>query len=203
MVSVGKAILIDIGGVLIPDRTAEAAGYWSDRLGMSPQALLDALYAGNDDQVLIGRISEPAWWRIVGDRLQVGPDVLAELREDLASRQAWDAALVALLRRLRGQVGTAIVSNAWPQMRASMARAGLADLVDAVILSCEVGWAKPDPGIYLAALARLGADPGGALFVDDSQENVVAAESLGMTGHVHTGTAGTMARIQDFVGLGG
>ena len=52
------AILIDIGGVLVPDHLTAAAAEWSTRLGISPHAFLAALFGGNDDQVLIGRTTE-------------------------------------------------------------------------------------------------------------------------------------------------
>jgi hypothetical protein len=70
--------------------------------------------------------------------------LLAKLRRDLASREVWDEALVALLRGLRGRAKTAIVSNAWPGIRARMSQAGMLDIADQVILSCEAGYAKPD-----------------------------------------------------------
>ena len=35
---------------------------------------------------------------------------------------------------------------------------GLADLVDAVVLSCEIGCAKPSSAIYRSALDRLGVE---------------------------------------------
>ena len=192
----GKAICIDIGGVLSPDYLDEAAEQWGARLGRSRQSFLSALFAGSDDQVLIGRQSESSWWRVVAGRLQTGPDLIDE-------RQRWDADLVALLRRLHGRAAVAIVSNAWPQMRASLAQAGLAGIADAVILSCEAGCAKPDARIYQAALDRLAVRPGDVLFVDDTPGHVAAAESLGMAGHVHTTAAGTIARIEDFLSLPG
>jgi putative hydrolase of the HAD superfamily len=194
-----KAILIDIGGVLIPGYLPAAAADWSARLGISPRSFLDALFGGNDDQVLVGRVSEASWWGVVGKRLQAGPDVITELRCDLASRESWDGALVACLRRLRGQALTAVVSNTWPGMRARMAEAGLLDIVDEIVLSCEAGYAKPDARIYTTALHRLGADPGDALFIDDTEIYVAAAEKLGMTGHLHASTVGTITRIERFL----
>ena len=56
------------------------------------------------------------------------------------------------------------------------------------------------PRIYTAALRRLAAGPAAALFVDDTPGHVAAAEALGLTGHVHTGAASTMARITEFLG---
>jgi putative hydrolase of the HAD superfamily len=196
---VGKAILIDMGGVLIPGYLPAAAAEWGTRLGISPQAFLAALFGGSDDRVLTGRVSEPEWWAVVARRLRAGPDLLAELQRDLASREVWDSALVALLRRLRGRASTAIVSNAWPGTRARMSQAGMLGLADEVVLSCEVGHAKPDSRMYKAALQRLAVGPGDALFIDDTPGHVTAAESLGITGHLHTATAGTITRIEDFL----
>jgi putative hydrolase of the HAD superfamily len=195
----GKAILIDIGGVLMPSILPAAAADWGSRLGMPSGAFLGALFGGSDDQVLTGRVSEPAWWAVVAARLGTGPEVTAELRRDLTARERWDDTLVAFLRRLRGQAGTAIVSNAWPGTRRRMARAGLLDIADEIVLSCEVGYAKPDPRIYRTALRRLAAEPDAALFIDDTPGHVAAAEALGLTGHVHTSAASTMARITGFL----
>lgn len=198
---VGRAILIDIGGVLVPDYLTAAATEWSIRLGMSQQAFLTAVFGGNDDQVLIGRMSEASWWSIVQDRLRIGPDLISEIQGDLASRETWDDALVSCLRRLRGTTKTAIVSNTWPQMRTRMSNGGLLDIVDSIVLSCEVGYAKPDPRIYRVALQRLGADPVDVLFIDDTPGHVATAETLGMAGHVHTNAEDTVTRITDFLRL--
>jgi putative hydrolase of the HAD superfamily len=198
----GKAILIDIGGVLIPGYLPAAAAEWGARLGISQQAFLAALFGGSDDQVLTGRVSEPQWWAVVAGRLGAGPGLMAELQQDLAAREVWDGALTAhlrRLRRLRGGARTAIVSNAWPGTRARMSRAGMLDIAEEIVLSCEIGYAKPDPRIYTAALQRLAVSPSHALFIDDTPGHVTAAESLGITGHVHTGTASTVARIERFI----
>lgn len=195
----GQAILIDIGGVLVPSIMPAAAAAWGGRLGMPPAAFLDALFGGSDNQVLTGRVSEPAWWDIVAARLGAGPELMAEVRRDLAARERWEGTLVAFLRRLRGQAGTALVSNAWPGTRHRMAQAGLLDIADEIVLSCEVGYAKPDPRIYRTALGRLAAEPGAALFIDDTPGHVAAAEALGLTGHVHTSPASTMARVTAFL----
>jgi putative hydrolase of the HAD superfamily len=197
--SPGKAILIDLGGVLSSGYLSAAIADWAARLGITGQEFRAALYAGSDDQVLIGRMSEPAWWRLVAQRLGVTEAVLAELRRDGAAREEWDHALLALLRRLRGRARTAVVSNAWPGARARLADAGILDVADEFVLSGEVGCAKPDARIYLTALDRLHADPADALFIDDQPRNVAAAIALGITGHQHTDSPSTIARIRTFL----
>jgi putative hydrolase of the HAD superfamily len=46
--------------------------------------------------------------------------------------------------------------------------------------SCELGIAKPDPAIYILTCEKLGVRFDEALFLDDKQENVRAAEHLGL-----------------------
>ncbi|MFE3654464.1 HAD-IA family hydrolase [Streptomyces sp. NPDC059101] len=201
------AILLDVGGVLSPDHLPAAAADWGGRLGIPQHAFLAALFAGNDDRVLIGRTGQEARWRLVRRRLGIDHGLMAEIRRDLAARQRWDADLLAGVRALRGRARTVLVSNAWPELRPALAAAGVLDAVDGTVLSCEVGLAKPDPRIYALALRRAGAaDPARALFVDDTAGHVGAARALGMAGHLHTDTGGTLARIGDFVrraGCGG
>jgi putative hydrolase of the HAD superfamily len=57
---------------------------------------------------------------------------------------------------------------------------GLSRETDAVVLSFEAGVAKPDAGIYLAALEAVGAGPGETLFVDDQARYCDGAVALGM-----------------------
>jgi putative hydrolase of the HAD superfamily len=190
---VTAAILIDVGGVL-----AEVPGFgeaWASRLGLSTQDFLGAIYGGSDETVLIGAVSAADWWRLVAGRLGVTVEVTDEMQRDIAARETWDEALVTLLRSLRGSMRTAIVSNAWPDARARFARNGMLDLVDEFVWSGEVGFAKPHPRIFEIALERVGAAPEDALFIDDKSGHVAAAVALGMSGHVHTDSASTIARI--------
>ena len=59
--------------------------------------------------------------------------------------------LVTDVRRLHNRAKTAIVSNAWPDMRNAITNAGLLDLTDTIVLPCEVGYAKTRPRIYAIA----------------------------------------------------
>jgi putative hydrolase of the HAD superfamily len=55
------------------------------------------------------------------------------------------------------------------------------ELFDVVVDSSEVGMRKPNPAIYLYALARLGdVPPQEAVFLDDSPGNVVGAQRAGL-----------------------
>jgi putative hydrolase of the HAD superfamily len=61
----------------------------------------------------------------------------------------------------------ALVSNCADTTRGLLEHLGVIPLVDAVVLSCEVGSMKPSPDIYITALADLGIAAADAVFIDD------------------------------------
>lgn len=89
--------------------------------------------------------------------------------------------VVPTLERLRAAgIRLAVVSNCDHVTRPVVSALGLGALVDQIVLSCEVGWCKPDPRILRAALERLDVPPHEAGFVDDQRAFVAAARSLGL-----------------------
>ncbi len=88
---------------------------------------------------------------------------------------------VPFLTALRDRgVRTAFVSNCAENTRPLLEAIGLAGLVDVLVLSCEVGVAKPDREIYEAALRQLGAEAAETLFVDDQRAFCDGATALGV-----------------------
>ncbi|HWC83508.1 MAG TPA: HAD-IA family hydrolase [Pseudonocardiaceae bacterium] len=95
------------------------------------------------------------------------------------------------LARAKGIV-TALVSNS-DALDAQVVR--WADLFDAIVLSGQVGVAKPNPGIYLMAAEQLGLIPEQCVFVDDLPENVRGAVQVGMVGIHHTDPRATLDEL--------
>jgi HAD superfamily hydrolase (TIGR01549 family) len=75
-----------------------------------------------------------------------------------------------MVRALAARFRLGIVSNYpfGPVVTGSLERLGLADCFEAVIVSGEVGWAKPHPQIFALALAAMRADPARTVFVGDN-----------------------------------
>lgn len=78
-----------------------------------------------------------------------------------------DAAPALRAARKRGE-RVVVVSNWDASLPAALASTGLAELVDAVLTSAEVGVAKPGAEIFERALALAGVAPPAALHVGDS-----------------------------------
>jgi putative hydrolase of the HAD superfamily len=98
----------------------------------------------------------------------------------LASGRLFDDVLPFMAGlRARG-IKIAIVSNCDEQARGLLGWLGVTPLADALILSCEVGAAKPSARIYQRALQALGVTAEAALFVDDNPEFCAQAAALGI-----------------------
>jgi putative hydrolase of the HAD superfamily len=100
------------------------------------------------------------------------PGLVAELvRQDqellLAHARLYDDA-IPFLQRLRDRgIKIAIVSNCAENTRPLLVKHGVDALADTLVLSCEVGSAKPAAEIFRCALDRLGVAAAAAVFVDD------------------------------------
>ena len=100
---------------------------------------------------------------------------------------------LSVLRRIRGErpdVVIGIVSNTVVQAAVIdhyLREQGILDLVDFRIVSSELGWRKPHPAIYAAALAKAGVKPQEALFVGDRPlEDVIGPARLGIRAALRT-----------------
>jgi HAD superfamily hydrolase (TIGR01509 family) len=89
--------------------------------------------------------------------------------------------VVPVLRAISAHgIRVGVVSDIHFDLRPVFARAGLGGLVDAFVLSFEVGVQKPDPAIFRAALDALGTPPVGTLMVGDRLGPDGGAHALGM-----------------------
>lgn len=168
--------------VLDEGRTALAA-----RAGVEPARLLaefertqPARFRGE-----LGGLEEEVRSVLAGCGVEASPALVAELAA--IERATWSRGLqlyedsAATLRALRRDgYRLGIVSNCGVQTAARVDELGLADQVDALVLSCRVGVLKPDPAIFELALAALAVPPERALFVDDLPVNLDAARQLGL-----------------------
>lgn len=134
-----------------------------------------------------GRLTTAGAMRLVLAACGVEPE--PGLVEDLLRRDAVYARThatlfddtVPFLTWLRSQgVLIALVSNCSDTTRPQLEHLGLTALVDAVILSCEIGSVKPYPEMYVTALEELGVAAVDAVFIDDQPRYCAGAEAVGV-----------------------
>lgn len=193
-----RAVIFDMGGVLLRSENENGRRKWEQRLGLAEGELAEIVFNSPISQkATLGLATDEDVWAHLASRFALDADTLRQLRRDFWSGDRADMLLVDFLRRLRPRYRTAILSNAWPGARKALTeRWGLADAVDEMIISAEEGVAKPDPAIYHIALRRLGVRADEAVFVDDMPVNVEAARALGMVGVVFRTREQTIADVR-------
>jgi HAD superfamily hydrolase (TIGR01509 family) len=113
--------------------------------------------------------------------VDTGVDGLAEaLYERLLRPEGWlpyaDTAATLTALKAAG-VPVAVVSNIGFDIRPLFDAWGLTDLIDAFVLSYEVGRCKPDPAIFYRACGMLGVEPERALMVGDTPADAGAVRA--------------------------
>ncbi len=98
----------------------------------------------------------------------------------LATARLYDDAIPFLQTLKSRGIKIAIVSNCTESTRPLLTELGIDALADALVLSCEVGAAKPAPEIFRHALDRLGVTAEAAVFVDDQRGYCAGAAALGI-----------------------
>lgn len=98
----------------------------------------------------------------------------------LAPWTAYDDAIPVLRSLQAAGIRTAVLSNAGIDIRPVIVRSGLADHLDAIVISGEIGAVKPQPEIFRIALAELRVPAEEALMVGDNPFDDVGAVPLGV-----------------------
>lgn len=185
-----KAIIFDVGGVLVRTEDRSSRREWENELGLSDWQADEVVF--NSDmgrRAQLGEVTDEALWQWIGEHLQL-EDRLEKFRTGFWAGDRLDKALVATIRKLRRSHMTAIISNATDALRLTLSeRLKIDDAFDLIVISAEEKVMKPDALIFQRTLERLGCEPSEAVFIDDFAHNIEAAKALGMkTIHYRPGT---------------
>ena len=176
-----RAVFFDLGGVILRTEYQAPREHLAERLNMEYEDLVRLVFESETSRkASVGAISEEAHWEAVARRLN-RPQEIEAIRAEFFAGDVLDRGLVNFIRSLRPRWKTGVISNAWSGMRAYITAQKFDDAFDGLVMSAEVGVAKPKAEIYLLALEQLGVSPGEAVFVDDFDENVEGARVVGMS----------------------
>ncbi|MDQ1245970.1 MAG: hypothetical protein QG597_337 [Actinomycetota bacterium] len=113
--------------------------------------------------------------------VDIDPALADELYRIMPEQWQPYADAVPVLRSLRDAgIRIAMISNVGIDVRPVLADVGLAEYLDAVVLSCHVGVVKPDARIFTHALEALGVTADEALMVGDSAKADAGAAAAGI-----------------------
>ena len=196
-----RAVLLDWGGVMTGSPFGSFAAFCAAE-GLDVDTLRDLFRNDRDARALLidfecGRLEEAEFEPRLGAALGVASH--EGLVDRLFAESLVDEAMVEGVRALRERgVRTALVSNSWGTRR--YPRDLLASLFDAVVISGEEGFRKPDPRMYSLGASRIGVEPAECVFVDDLEFNLPPAQELGMAVVHHTDAASTLEELGRLVG---
>ena len=175
-----------------------------DTEALTPRRLeaVQELLDGEIDSALLDRvISEAAGWDPLGDTehgrvnrlqrmkdaLKLDDDQLVRLRtrynEVLYDNLKLIDGVSETLAWLRKRVKLGLITNGPSELqRTKIARLGIGDSFDSITISGEIGFDKPDPELFHAALESLSIDPDTALYAGDRPEfDIKGSQTVGVT----------------------
>jgi 2-haloacid dehalogenase len=179
-----SAVVFDLGGVLID---------WN------PRYLYRSIFPDEAEMERFLAEVTTQEWNALQDAGRPWDEAIAELTarfpaqaEAIAAyRSRWQEMLgepfqgtVAILDELRRDDVRVLALSNWSSETFGIARPRYPFLewFEAVLISGDVGMAKPDPRIFHLLIDRFRLDPPTTVYVDDSPANVAAADALGMVG---------------------
>jgi putative hydrolase of the HAD superfamily len=176
------ALILDYGEVLSLPQHPDAIARMAAQLGVPPEWFAPAYWRHRRSYDL-GLPAHEYWQRVASDLSINGNPPAADLIAiDVASWMSFRDEMWQLAADARAAgIRTAVLSNGIREVLAQLdIERPLPAHFDVVVISFDVGCAKPDAQIYQITLDRLGVAPADALFVDDRAENIEGARRLGI-----------------------
>jgi epoxide hydrolase-like predicted phosphatase len=199
-----RAVIFDLGGVILRTEDAQPRLELASRLGLTRQELENAVFNHPaSQQAERGLITSEQAWKTVTQAIGVPASEIAAFREQFFAGDRVDFALVGFIQKLRPNFTTALLSNTWiTDMTAFLSDdLQIMDTFDVVISSAKSRLAKPDPAIFRLVLEAVQAAPDEAVFVDDFEKNITAAAMLGIQTVLFRGAEQTQAALAGLLGL--
>mgnify|MGYP001047147050 CR=1 FL=1 len=179
-----RAIIWDMGGVLLHEVDQQPRWALAEKYNLDLEQLYRLVFSSESTRKATnGEISSDEHWHTIGATLGIPQEEMDDFQRVFWSGDSIDNQLISFIMKLKPDYKIGLLSNAWSDARQTFTeKFDIMRLFDQSIISAEIGLSKPDPAIYHAMLEMLGVSPSEAIFVDDLQENIDAANRLGITG---------------------
>jgi epoxide hydrolase-like predicted phosphatase len=198
-----KAVFFDLGGVIVRTEFQAPRQRLAERLGMEYDDLVKIVFDSDSGiKATVGELSSEEHWDSILKRLKRPASELAAIRDEFFAGDIVDRTLVEYIRSLRGKYKTGLISNAWSDLRDFIVREKFDDAFDRMIISAEVGAAKPEPRIFQIALEQFGVKPKESVFLDDFLINIEGCQKVGMKGIHFTDPESALGQLRKLLSAG-
>ena len=196
-----KAVLFDLGGVVLEIDFGRALTHWQAHSLLPPQRLHQTFEADLPYQRHeIGEMGAADYFRHLREKLQLrcGDDAILEGWNAIFTGEI--AETLHLIDALPPEVPRYALSNTNAAHLAHMERAHPEVLArfGRVFVSHEIGHRKPGPEAFAHVVQAIGVPAGEILFFDDLSENVQAAQAFGLQAVQVRGPADVRDALQRF-----
>jgi putative hydrolase of the HAD superfamily len=175
-----RAIVFDFGGVIGKANRDTVQKGVSDAFHISQEKVAPLL--AELKQYFLKGGDERFFWEQYAASLgkKLPENWLTEFRFIIASAIQEIPGSLDIVRHLH-QLGykVALISNVRKDKADVLKKLGYYDYFNPTLLSCDVGYTKPDPKIYDLLLKKLHLSPEECLLIDNKMDNVLAAQNMG------------------------
>ena len=194
-------VIFDLGGVLLRTEDRAPRTRLAEGLGMTYQELEAVMYDEESSlEAMRGQKGVEEHKARVMEILGLPEDAFPDFGDQFWGGDEMDRKLVEFIRGLRSDYTTALLSNAWEDLRELLDDFWkISDAFDHIFISAEMGLAKPDPEVYQRVIAELGVPPSEVVFVDDFIENVEAAREAGWNAIHFRSREGALAELAEYL----
>lgn len=197
--TLSKTILIDFDGVL-RHWTGTEIHDAEHQLGIVKGTLLSTAFAqAYQDPVITGEITDNEWRQSVRTELHKQYcDLTCNVLMAAWENASWeiDHSFIQNIQTIAPNSSLVLVTNATTRLQQDLSNSGLENLFNLVVNSSAIGVAKPAPDFFKNALHSANVSASDAIFIDDTLENVEAAQSMGINSIQHANNKDTLAFIQ-------
>ena len=177
-----KAVVFDYGDVIELHGGGSPSKMASEMLGIPHSEFRNVYFQHNH----LANVENHDWYDMFSKVLSTfniskekEVEVMSMLQEH-RSKMRINAGVVALFPKLQ-QLGLriGILSNSNSELRERLDQNGLAELVDVVVISGEIGFQKPHKEAFQVLFEKLNLRPKEVIFVDDSTKSLEKAGEIG------------------------
>jgi len=173
-----KAVIFDMGGVVLQNKSETVYRRLSEKLGIETDSFME-LQEQCKGKMMRGELSAKEFAEIIKKKFSTNTDIIREWKEAYIEVMTTNGGVLELAERLKKNYRVALITNA-PELHIQINKErGLYSRFDPHILSCEVGMSKSQKEIFDLVLEKLGLGPEECVFIDDRGENLQIPEGMG------------------------